>query len=79
MRKQKRTTIFDKINQALLYITNNEKKPKDEILFDKIFIVVDIIAIIVGIYWLWPAEKGWIPFLVIEFCWALDNLRWNRG
>ncbi|MGB7763048.1 MAG: hypothetical protein WBL61_24655 [Bryobacteraceae bacterium] len=63
----------------LRYITNNEAKSRHEEAFDAIFWVIETLALIFGIWIL--VEKHiseWIPFLVIEYCWAMDNLRHNR-
>jgi hypothetical protein len=63
----------------LRYITNNEAKSRHEESFDAIFWVIETLALIFGIWIL--VEKHiaeWIPFLVIEYCWAMDNLRHNR-
>ena len=47
--------------------------------FDGIFWIVETVALISGI-WILLAKHipEWIPFLVIEYCWAMDNLRHNR-
>jgi hypothetical protein len=63
----------------LQYITNNEAHSRHEERFDIIFWIVETVALIFGIGIL--IKKGsseWIPFLVIEYCWAMDNLRHNR-
>ena len=61
------------------YITNNEAKSRHEEVFDGIFWIIETLALISGI-WILLAKRNaeWIPFLVIEYCWAMDNLRHNR-
>ncbi len=63
----------------LLYITNNEEHSRHEQIFDVIFFIVNTIAGIVGIYlFIHYHEPQWIAVLVIEYTWALDNMRNNR-
>ena len=63
----------------LRYITNNEKQSRHEEIFDAIFWVAETIMLVFGIWILLHMnEPQWIPFLVIEYCWAMDNLRHNR-
>jgi hypothetical protein len=63
----------------LQYITNNEEKSRHEEIFDMIFWIIETIALIFGIWILIiRSVPEWIPFLVIEYCWAMDNLRHNR-
>ena len=63
----------------LKYITNNEARSRHEELFDAIFWVVETVALVFGTWTLIVVrEAQWIPFLVIEYCWAMDNLRHNR-
>jgi len=63
----------------LEYITNNEARSRHEEIFDMIFWILETIALIFG-GWILIARDvpEWIPFLVIEYCWAMDNLRHNR-
>jgi hypothetical protein len=63
----------------LKYITNNEEKSRHEEIFDMIFWIIETIALVLGV-WILPARNAseWLPFLVIEYCWAMDNLRHNR-
>jgi len=63
----------------LRYITNNEVRSRHEEGFDMFFWVVETLAVVVGV-WILIAKHGaeWIPFLIIEYCWAMDNLRHNR-
>ena len=65
--------------KVLQYITNNEAVSRHEEAFDAIFWIVETLALIVGI-WILLAKHipEWIAFLVIEYCWAMDNLRHNR-
>ena len=63
----------------LRYITNNEIRSRHEEAFDAIFWVAETVALVLGIWILLAKSLGeWIPFLVIEYCWAMDNLRHNR-
>ena len=63
----------------LRYITNNEAKSRHEEIFDMIFWIAETIALVLGIWILLERNvPEWIPFLVIEYCWAMDNLRHNR-
>lgn len=63
----------------LRYITNNEVQSRHEEIFDEIFRIRDTLALIVGIgIFLAKHYPEWIAFLVIEYCWATDNLRHNR-
>jgi len=62
-----------------LYITNNEKVSRHEEFFDVLFFIVNTVALVFGIIILTiHDEPQWIPFLVIEYAWALDNMRHNR-
>jgi hypothetical protein len=68
-----------KIYDALLYITNNEKKSRHEEGFDIAFFIINTIASIFGvIMFIRYNEPQWIPVLLIEYTWALDNMRHNR-
>jgi hypothetical protein len=63
----------------LIYITNNEEVSRDEQLFDVVFFIVNTIAGIAGIVlFIVYNEPQWIPVLIIEYTWALDNVRHNR-
>ncbi len=63
----------------LLYITNNEKESRHEQHFDVAFFVVNTVAVLAGIYlFLLCNEPQWIAVLIIEYTWALDNMRHNR-
>ncbi len=67
------------VKKFLLYVTNNEKISRHEEMFDIVFFIVNTIACVFGGFLLiWYHEPQWIPFLVIEYCWALDNMRHNR-
>jgi hypothetical membrane protein len=73
--KQKRNILIN----WLLWVTNNEDKPKHEIEFDMAFFLINTIAIIVGAVWLIKTNTTeWLAFLIIEYTWALDNMRHNR-
>lgn len=65
--------------RVLQYITNNEAQSRHEEVFDAIFWIVETVALILGIGLLAAKHSPeWIAFLVIEYCWAMDNLRHNR-
>ncbi len=62
-----------------MYLTNNEEVSRHEEHFDVVFFVVNTIAVMVGVYlFISKGEAQWIPVLVIEYAWALDNMRHNR-
>jgi hypothetical protein len=68
-----------RLKRWLLYITNNEETSRHEESFDIWFFIVNTIAAVAGtalmiVY----GEPQWIPVLVIEYTWALDNMRHNR-
>ena len=68
-----------RIKQWLLYITNNERISRHEEHFDIIFFIINTLAVIAGsVYIAYIGEWQWVPFLVIEYTWAIDNLRHNR-
>lgn len=63
----------------LLYLTNNEVESRHEELFDMVFFIVNTAAVLFGIVmFIVHDEPQWIPVLVIEYSWALDNMRHNR-
>lgn len=63
----------------LLYITNNEKESRHEQHFDVAFFIINTIALIFGIaIFIIYDEPQWIAVLVIEYTWAMDNMRHNR-
>lgn len=63
----------------LLYITNNEEDSRNEETFDIAFFLINTMALIIGSLLLFfYNEPAWIAFLVIEYTWALDNMRHNR-
>lgn len=64
----------------LLYLTNNEETSRHEQIFDVIFLFVNTTALIVGFFLLIKyGAPEWIPFLIIEYTWAFDNMRNNRN
>ena len=68
------------MRKFLRYITNNEITSRHEEVFDEIFWVIETLALSIGIWILVRKHlPEWIPFLVIEYCWAMDNLRHNRA
>ena len=63
----------------LRYVTNNEEVSRHEEVFDIAFFIINTLAVIFGtIFFLLHNEPQWIPVLVIEYTWALDNMRHNR-
>jgi hypothetical protein len=69
----------DAMRKFLRYITNNENRSRHEEAFDGIFWITETVALVFGVCMLLSKHNAeWIPFLVIEYCWAMDNLRHNR-
>ena len=69
-----------KLWKWLLYLTNNEEQSRHEEHFDVIFLIVNTIAVIFGIFmFVYCNEQQWIPVLIIEYTWAFDNMRNNRA
>ena len=67
------------IRKLLLYITNNEEKSRHEEQFDVAFFIINTVAVLFGaLLFIVHDEPQWIPVLVIEYTWALDNMRHNR-
>ena len=67
------------IKKLLLYLTNDEDRPRHEEAFDVVFWIVETAMLIFGTLILLKVNAPeWIAFLVIEYCWAWDNLRHNR-
>lgn len=67
------------IRGLLLYLTNNEAESRHEEWFDMIFFIVNTAALVFGtVMFIVHDEPQWIPVLVIEYSWALDNMRHNR-
>lgn len=68
-----------RVPRFLLYLTNNEEISRHETGFDIAFFIVNTIAVIGGsIYIASIGEWQWIPFLIIEYTWAIDTMRHNR-
>jgi hypothetical protein len=66
--------------KILIYLTNNEKKSRHEEVFDIVFLAINTLALIFGIYMFIAHDAPeWIPVLVIEYAWAFDNMRNNRN
>lgn len=62
-----------------MYLTNNEEISRHEEHFDVAFLIINTTAVIFGIaMFIAHNEPQWIPVLVIEYAWALDNMRHNR-
>ncbi len=67
------------LRKWFLYITNNEEVSRHEEVFDVLFFIVNTVALIFGVaMFIIKGEAQWIPVLVIEYSWALDNMRHNR-
>lgn len=67
------------LRKLFLYITNNEEVSRHEEGFDIAFFIINTFALIFGIImFIKYHEAQWIPVLVIEYTWALDNMRHNR-
>lgn len=70
---------MDFLKRWLLYITNNEEVSRHEQSFDMAFFIVNTVAVALGSVLLAVYdEPQWIPFLIIEYTWALDSMRHNR-
>ena len=68
-----------KLKDLFLYITNNEQKSRHEEVFDVAFFIINTVALIFGmVMFISYGEAQWISVLVIEYTWALDNMRHNR-
>lgn len=68
-----------KLRAWLLYLTNNEEESRHEEIFDMVFFMINTVALIFGIaMFIIHNEPQWIPVLIIEYNWALDNMRHNR-
>lgn len=73
------STWLGAIYAWLCMITNNEQSPKHETDFDIGFFIINTICLVVGTTCFCLAkEYQWIAVLVIEYNWALDNMRHNR-
>ena len=60
-------------------MTNNEDRTRHETEFDIAFFLINTFAVVAGgIYLAHIDEWQWIPFLVIEYTWAIDTMRHNR-
>lgn len=71
--------LFDIIYNWLIWVTNNKERPKHEIEFDIAFFIINTLALFIGsIFLIWSQSAEWIAFLIIEYTWALDNMRHNR-
>ena len=67
------------IKNFLLYVTNNENVSRHEQEFDIAFFIINTIVVFFGsIYLGYVGEWHWIPFLIIEYTWAVDTMRHNR-
>lgn len=67
------------LRRWLLYVTNNLADSKHEVEFDIAFFIINTIAVFAGsAFFIYTDEWQWIPFLVIEYTWAIDTMRHNR-
>ncbi|MCC6404930.1 MAG: hypothetical protein IT405_00900 [Candidatus Yanofskybacteria bacterium] len=70
---------MSRLHRWFLYITNNEETSRHEELFDILFFIINTAALVFGVVmFIVHDEPQWIPVLVIEYSWALDNMRHNR-
>jgi len=84
MSKEVKLTIREKIHNTLLYLTNNEDKPKkewikDEILFDIWFFIIGLISVIVSfllcllaVYFYMKANEK-LAWCVIFIVWSIET------
>jgi hypothetical protein len=71
--------VLDTLWRWLCWVTNNEFHPKHEVEFDIAFFIINTICLIFGLWWfIKTKEYAWIAVLVIEYNWAMDNMRHNR-
>ena len=67
------------LKKSLLYITNNLEASQHEPGWDIAFFLINTLALVLGTWYLWYVhELQWIPFLIIEYTWAMDTMRHNR-
>ena len=67
------------LKKWFLYITNNEEVSRHEEEFDIAFFIINTLAVILGsVYVAYIRQWEWIPFLIIEYTWAIDTMRHNR-
>lgn len=67
------------LKRFFLYVTNNEETTRHEEVFDIAFFIINTVALVGGGFYLgYVGEWQWIPFLVIEYTWAVDTMRHNR-
>ncbi len=67
------------MKKFLRYITNNEETSRHEFEFDAAFFLINTLAVAIGSWYLIRIDElQWIPFLVIEYTWAIDTMRHNR-
>lgn len=67
------------IRQFLLYATNNEDVSRHEEVFDVAFFIINTCALVCGsVYLGYSNNWEWVPFLIIEYTWAVDTIRHNR-
>lgn len=65
--------------KLLRYVTNNETISRHEEEFDIAFFIINTLAVFIGGgYLAYIGEWQWIPFLIIEYTWAIDTMRHNR-
>ncbi len=68
------------LKRLLLYITNNEEVSRHEEEFDIAFLIINTTAALLGIVlFISYGEPQWISAIVMEYIWALDNIRHNRA
>jgi hypothetical protein len=68
-----------KLYKLLLYLTNNDSKPKDEIKFDIGFWVAATITLCISVPLLFTNEEhGWAILAIFWYIQFWDELRHNR-
>lgn len=67
------------LKKFFLYVTNNESVSRHEEEFDIAFFIINTLAVLLGGAYLgYIGQWEWLPFLVIEYTWAIDTMRHNR-
>ncbi|MBV9159398.1 MAG: hypothetical protein JO019_02250 [Candidatus Kaiserbacteria bacterium] len=67
------------VKDFLFYITNNEETSRHEEYFDIAFFIINTAVVLIGGWYLiHEGESHWLPFLIIEYTWAIDTMRHNR-
>lgn len=68
-----------KLINFLKLVTNNQESSKHETEWDIAFFVINTLALLTAIpLFIIKGEPQWIAVVIIEYTWALDNMRHNR-